>query len=381
MTFNKSFLLALSLFLVLPFVATAQWLKKPLRFVEPDSVVTWNYDGEGFKQLAQSIDSTSRPGVYRLTRNDVKRRTELLHAWNGRAAERNIVGGDGDALSDPQGLSAAAWTIQALRLFLMQGDASYMDVVERGFYNVTLRAAYNASLSSASLEKMQAARQLQSFSGMMYATSHKGDELYVNLYTNATGTVLLGKNRIGVDMITQMPLAGAVKIRFSGIAKSMPFTVRLRMPEWAGLRPNAPWRYEGADSLSTAIYVNGHEISPVKVDENGYVTINRKWKSLDEIYIDFPMQAQYVFPSSAPQRTKGQPILTASVLQYGPLVYLPNTSTRGCYFLPTQGLTMEEELSPHGFPVLRGTMYQAVGTPQDAAAPAVPFLALPYAEM
>ncbi len=381
MTLNKRSLLAAFLLIVLPLSASAQWLKKPLRFVEPDSVVTWDYDGKGFKQLAQSVDSTSKPAVYRLTRNDVKRRTDLLAAWTRGLALRNAVGGDGDALADPQGLSAAAWTLMAQRLFLMQGDAQYMDQVERAFYNVTLRAAYTTALSSASLEKMQAAQQLQDFSGLMYATTRKGDELYVNLYTNATGTVRLGDKRIGVDMITQMPLSGAVKIRLTGITKRMPLTVRLRMPEWTGMRSGTPWLYEGADSLQPAVYVNGHEISPVKVDERGYVSITRKWQSLDEVYIDFPMQVQYAFSSSAPSRAKGQPVYDAPVLQYGPLVYYPKQSARGHYFLPTQGMTMEDELSPHGLPVLRGTMYRTEGTPQDAAAPAQAFWALPYAEM
>ncbi len=378
---NRLLLLPLFLFL-LPFAASAQWLKKPLRYVQPDSVVTWSYDGLGFKQLAQSIDSTARPDVCRLSRSDLKQRDALLQRWQAGAAERNVVGGDGDAFLEPQGLSAANWAKQAARLFLLQGDATYMDEVERAFYNVVLRTAYSQSLSSASLEKWQAAVQLLNFPALMYAVNHKGDELSVNLYTNATATLPLAGKRVGVDMITNMPLTGGVKIRLTGLAKRTPLTLRLRIPDWAGLRSSSVWHYEGADSLVPTIFVNGHEISPLPVDSKGYVTISRKWQSLDEVYIDFPMQAQYVFPVSATRRTKGQPVYApAAVLQYGPLVYYPKEDSRGHYFLPSCGAAMEEELTPHSFPIFSGTMYNAAGTPQDAAAPAFPFHAWPYAEM
>lgn len=382
---NRLFFTLLFALSYLSVSAGGPWLKRPLRFVEPDSVVTWGYDGRDFRSLALLADSTARGERIPLTRPDFDARKRTFAQWREAQAELNLVGSEGDPQHDPQGLSAAKWVVRASQLFLMQGDAAYADFIERALYNAALHTVSDTTLRRGTIDKFQAACLLLSAPSLMYATSTDAD-LYVNLYTNSTATLPLPSlGRITIDQVTDMPVTGSVKLRFSQMRESVRLALHLRMPDWVGVRPTGKYAYVAPDSVRTSptIYVNGHEVDPLVVDDKGYVVIERDWRSMDEVYIDFPLQLQRVYLASDREAQRGAPIAAErAAFQWGPLVYfISNPSPRGCYVTAHSPLSVapEPDLTT-GYPILRGTMYRTKGTVQDTEAEGVEYESRAYSK-
>lgn len=371
-------LLILSLFTLCALLsATAQthWLKKPLRYLCADSVITWGYDGRDFRTIAHATDSTAKANTIRLTKQNYKEREATLKAWTTQLDEHNVLGGV-DACQDPaQALAAAKWLNQAAQLFLMQGEASYMDYAERALFNAVMRTTTDTLQPRGTLDKWLAASLLLATPGMVYATSHDEHSLYVNLYTNATTSLTLRGQHFVLDQITNMPTDGGVKLRFSNFKGELKLKLYLRMPEWTGLRTNTPYAYVGGETIHPTLYVNGHEVDPLTVNDNGYIVIDRTWHALDEVYIDLPLQVKTILPSSLPIEKRMAPLRDHAAFQFGPLVYLPQGNTLGHYFMPNRPPQPTDRTNDLGRPILQGTMYRYAHTPQDAKAESVTFWA------
>ena len=177
----------------------------------------------------------------------------------------------------------------------------------------------------------------------IYALSTDND-VYVNLYTNSTANISNERIRFSLDQITDMPLNGSVKLRFNKFDSPTQIRLHLRMPDWLRLRENTQFSYVSPDTLHPSLFVNGHEISPLIVDERGYVVIEREWSSLDEVYLDLPLQVQRVTANV------GKPFTDYMVWQMGPLVY--PTDAKGLYTHPQWGVTFGEAFSHSGFPTI-----------------------------
>lgn len=115
---NKTLLITTILWIASAIMyAGTPWLKKPLRFVEADSVITWGYDGRDFRRTAFTTDSTAQPLPTRLTRSAWNNRKIAYQRWQETSSQRNLVGGVGDAQTESQGIAAARWVEQAQILF------------------------------------------------------------------------------------------------------------------------------------------------------------------------------------------------------------------------------------------------------------------------
>lgn len=375
---TRIFSLFIFLFLVNIAQAATPWLKRPLRYVCADSVITWGYDGKDFRRFALMADSTATAYPMILTRKVWNERKAIFEKWNVQVAERNVVGGTGDPLTESQGLAALKWIDQAANLFQMQGDATYADYIERALYNAILHTAHDTLLPRGSIDRKAAASLLLSAPGLIYATQANTD-LYVNLYTNCTSRIKWGDGCISVDQITDMPMTGSVKLRFTQLGGGKRITLHLRMPDWAGLRSSIHYAYVGGEPQQPTIYVNGHEFDPLEVDDKGYVTIDRLWRNLDEVYIDFPLQAYYVKPISPPTAQRLAPIYGETFLQWGPLVYAVKASASD-YFVPSQPALPDNAISPSGYPVLQGRYFHGKDVPQDAEASSVTFRVMPFGD-
>lgn len=368
--------LLLTFTMTMPAVAD---VKKPLRYVTADSVTVWAYNGRDFRSIALSVDTTVRAKRFGISRDMWKSRTQLLKQWNEERKELNVVGGMGDVFAEPQAMSAYKSINKAAPLFLMKPEASFHDYIERAVYNAVMHAATDSTQQQGTLNSTLAAQTLISVPGLIYATSANG-EVYVNLYTNSLANIPLKNQTVCLDQVTDMPVSGTVKMRFNKIAKGTSLTLHLRIPDWCVGGRNTPYIYIGEKAKEPTIYVNGHELSPINVDENGYVVITREWRVFDEVYISFPLQAHYILPANTPQENLFAPIKKDVALQYGPLVYFPTTDTTPYYFTPSQPIQVVENENIVGTALLKGMMYKTA-TPQDAKAEAVPFEAVPYAQM
>jgi DUF1680 family protein len=221
------------------------------------------------------------------------------------------------------------------RLFLLHGDAKYIDVLERTLYNGLLsgvsldgtRFFYTNPLESDGTHQRKPwfgcaccpgnlARFLASLPGYVYAQSN--ETIYVNLYAAGTGEFKLDNGRtVKITQETRYPWDGTVKLTVTpDWQKSLNLTLKLRIPGWARNVPTPGGLYRFADSVNEPVFVRAcDEDVPINLD-HGYVTVTRKWESGDKIELDLPLRMRRV---AADNRVVADRDRIA--LQRGPVVY------------------------------------------------------------
>ncbi|MHB1001085.1 MAG: beta-L-arabinofuranosidase domain-containing protein [Armatimonadota bacterium] len=109
-----------------------------------------------------------------------------------------------------------------------------------------------------------------------WAVMQDGNGIVVNYYGPSTMTVNLPSgNALTLKQKTGYPVDGNINIKVSP-KKDEAFTLKLRIPYW---------------SANTSVKVNGSAVDGVKAGE--YLSIDRAWKSGDEIEIDLDMSLHY----------------------------------------------------------------------------------------
>ena len=303
--------LMVSLVLALPALAD-RTLDKPLRFVPSDSTVVWGEDRSDFRATAMTVIPHPESREMIVGDMDAKTFKKMEKEWKKEIAPAfDILGGQGTSPMTDDLLSLKRRLPEVARLFLQTGDAQYMNVIERMAFN---RLMSLIQPGEGSFEKYQAARMLLDISDMVYATDEEG--IYVNLYINSSTRIKTGNQDCVIDQLTAMPHSSRVKLRVSGLRKGMqPIKLRLRMPDWVCATPvPTSFSLTGTPRQLPVIYVNGRE-ETYEV-ENGYLVIDRRWNSGDEVFFDFPFHMQQLRPGQSDHVGGG-----AVALQCGPLVY------------------------------------------------------------
>ncbi len=218
------------------------------------------------------------------------------------------------------------------RMFLLEGDSRFYDVLERTLYNALLsgislsadRFFYPNPLESHGQHKRSAwfgcaccpsniCRFIPSVPGYVYA--QKGDSLFVNLFMNNSAQVELHRNHIGIEQVTEYPWSGQMVINVNP-EKPKVFSMMVRIPGWAGNQvvPSDLYRFKSADQSKVVIRVNNRNLKyEVK---NGYAVISREWKSGDKLFVDLPMPVREIIAHPSIKDDVGK-----IALQRGPLVY------------------------------------------------------------
>ncbi len=226
------------------------------------------------------------------------------------------------------------------RMFLLYGDAKYMDVLERSLYNGVISGVsldgtkffYPNPLScdmnyhfnsGGSLTRepwfdcsccpSNLCRFMPSVPGYIYASKAKG--LYVNLFIQSSSNIQLKNTSVAIQQETNYPWLGDVKLIVTPEIEKE-FSVRLRIPGWASNKPvpGDLYSYTINSEAKEEILVNGN---PVTYDvEKGYAVINRKWKKGDKINYHLPMEIKKVRGN---QNIKDD--LGKLALERGPIVY------------------------------------------------------------
>lgn len=235
--------------------------------------------------------------------------------------------------------AAVAFLFWNHRMFLMTGDAKYMDVFERSLYNGVLsgvslsgdRFFYPNPLEYDGQAKNNhghagrapwfgcaccppnVLRTLASLGDYVYAT--QGDKLFVNLYAQGEATATVAGNKVKLEQTTEYPWDGKIKLRVSP-EKTGTFTVSLRIPGWVEGKPlpSDLYTYDDATPTKWSIRVNGKKVSASP--PHGFAVITREWKAGDEIALDFPMPVRRVAGNEKIAATKNQ-----VALERGPIVY------------------------------------------------------------
>ncbi len=218
------------------------------------------------------------------------------------------------------------------RLFLLHGQAKYIDILEKTLYNSMLsgvslsadRFFYPNPLESKGQHNRQAwfgcaccpsnvARFVPAIPGYIYAVSDR--DLYVNLFISNEAEVTLGRNKIEIIQIADFPWNGKVEIAINpGTPKK--FNLKVRIPGWARNEalPGGLYNFLDVDDEPVTMLVNGVESIIDQID--GYAVISRKWKNGDKIEINFPMPVRKI---AADEKVKEDRDKIA--FQRGPIIY------------------------------------------------------------
>ena len=220
------------------------------------------------------------------------------------------------------------------RLYLLHGDAKYVDVLERTLYNGLLagvsldgtRFFYPNPLESDGTHERSPwfgcaccpgniTRFLSSLPGYFYA--QKKDSIFVNLFAGGIANIKLEDGRaLKLTQETRYPWDGAVKIIVAP-EKASKFTIAVRIPGWARNEavPGGLYQFlKAASKEPVTIKVNRKNV-PIKLDQ-GYVRLDRRWKNGDVIELNLPMPVQQVVASEKVKADRG-----CIALQRGPIVY------------------------------------------------------------
>ncbi len=219
------------------------------------------------------------------------------------------------------------------RMFLLHGQASAIDVLERVMYNSLLAGVsldgrsffYANPLESFGESKRSPwfdcaccpgnlLRFLASVPSYQYAQAN--NTVYVNLYAAGSARITLDDKRT-VELVqqTRYPWEGLVRLTMS-FAPSGTVRLKLRVPGWARQEvvPGDLYRFIDPAPGPPTLALNG---VPVPLESrDGYVTLERTWRSGDQLELAFPMSVRRVVADDRVVANRGR-----MALQRGPIVY------------------------------------------------------------
>lgn len=221
-----------------------------------------------------------------------------------------------------------------LRMFMLHGDAKYIDVLERSLYNTVLsgisldgkeffypnvlscdeNGAERSEWFNCSCCPSNLSRFVPSIPGYVYATSDAG--VYVNLYgANQAGITLGNGKRIDMSQKTSYPWEGNIELTVTPESKQE-FSIMLRIPGWVDNRPvpSDLYTYMNADEKKIVIKING-EVQNAPI-EKGYAVLARKWEPGDVIQLTLPME---VHKNKANDKVEAD--INHLSVERGPIVY------------------------------------------------------------
>jgi DUF1680 family protein len=270
--------------------------------------------------------------------------SKKLHLTGGIGARREIEG-FGDSYELPNqttynetcaAIGAAMWN---QRLFLLHGDARYLDVLERilhngfivgvslggdeffypnpleadGVYQFNQGAATRSPWFNCSCCPGNVARFLPSLTGCVYA--QRDDALYVNLFVGGQATIHVANTAVHIRQETRYPWQGNVKITLQP-ERAAEFALYVRVPGWTQNRPvpSDLYRYLRWRREQVTLKLNGQ---PLALDvQKGFARVRRVWEAGDVLELGLPMPARRVLCHTRVKDNAGK-----VALERGPIVY------------------------------------------------------------
>lgn len=226
------------------------------------------------------------------------------------------------------------------RMFLLHGDAKYIDCLERTLYNGVISGMsvdggkffYPNPLSSDGHYRFNAdntmtrqpwfgcaccpsnlCRFIPSMPGYIYGV--RDNNLYVNLFAANTATIKVNGKDVTLEETTQYPWDGDISIKVLQ-NKAKTFNMLVRIPGWVQSKVVPSDLYAFNDDIFSTyeVSVNGQKVEGEL--ENGYLVINRNWKKGDVVRIHFDMPVRTVVANLRVSDDRGR-----IAVERGPLVY------------------------------------------------------------
>ncbi len=284
------------------------------------------------------------------------------------------------------------------RMFLLQGHAKYLDVMERTLYNGVLSGIslkgdkffYPNPLESHGQHQRSpwfgcaccpsnVARFIPAVPGYIYA--HKDDNIYVNLFISGKAQVNTSNNTVTITQDTHYPWQGDVKITVE-LERSDEFTILVRMPGWARNEavPSDLYHFLNENNEPFTLKVNNQKTSPKIKD--GFALLERKWNTGDVIELNLPMPVRRVIAHENVEDDKGK-----IAIQRGPVVYCAEwpdyTDGNVLNLLLQDNEVLDSKFRKdllNGVQVIEGQAVALAHSEKDDSIieTKVPFLAIPY---
>ena len=233
------------------------------------------------------------------------------------------------------------------RLFLLHGDAKYLDVLERIVYNGFLsgvsldgeRFFYPNPLASdgersfnmgqkgrsawfdCSCCPTNVVRFLPSMAGYVYAQRER--DVFVNLFVAGRGEIDVDGLKLGIRQETRYPWEGRVRIVLEP-GRPADLALHVRVPGWAQGRPvpSDLYRYAEGGTEPFTLAVNGQPATPEIV--RGFAVLRRTWKAGDAIELSLPMPVRRVL-----SHEKVAANASRVAIERGPVVYCAEAADNG----------------------------------------------------
>lgn len=246
------------------------------------------------------------------------------------------------------------------RMFLLHGDAKYIDLLEKVLYNGLLSGVGLDGKSFFYTNAMQVTdgfthralepersgwfecsccptnmlRLLPSLPGYIYA--QKGKDLYINLFVSSTANLNMDGQPMQVIQKNNYPWDGRLSFTFLP-ASTQEMTLRLRVPGWVREQaiPSTLYAFEPAASATFGSgVINSSTPPPVDIRingkaehyeiENGYAVIRRAWHKGDELTMNLPMPTEKIVANPLLKEDSGK-----VAIQRGPLIYCAEWTDNG----------------------------------------------------
>ena len=229
------------------------------------------------------------------------------------------------------GIGNALWN---QRMFLLHGDAKYIDILELAAYNGIISGVslggdeffYPNPLASkggyarskwfgCSCCPVNVVRFLPQIAQFAYAT--REDSAYVNLFVESEATLRSGGLDVKITQKTDYPWSGESRIEVKPAEDGAKFALHVRVPGWCTGAPVPGDLYEQTVPGSLAdfkVRVNGKDFAfePRK----GYCVIEREWKSGDAVEVSMAMPVRRVKANDAVEADRGR-----LAVMCGPILY------------------------------------------------------------
>ena len=280
----------------------------------------------------------------------------------------------------------------AHRLFLLQGESKFIDVLERTLYNSTISGVsldgkdffYPNPLESngqyarsnwfdCSCCPTNLCRFIPSVPGYAYAV--QDDAAYVNLFVEGSAELELADGTVTVEQRTKYPWDGRVEIVIEPAQAGQRFSLRVRIPGWAvgEAWPSDLYTFLDKSDERATLAVNGES---VKIEpQHGYAVVDREWQPGDRVTLELPMPVRRVVANEQVEADRGR-----VALMRGPIVYCIEA-------VDVEGSKARELVVPDVVPLetsfrpeLLGGIQVVTGMAQRPGEPATttPFTAVPY---
>ena len=226
------------------------------------------------------------------------------------------------------------------RMFLLHGNAKFIDCLERTLYNGVISGMsvdggkffYPNPLSSDGHYRFNAdntmsrqpwfgcaccpsnlCRFIPSMPGYVYGV--RDNNLYVNLFAANTATIQVNGKDVTLEETTNYPWDGDISIKVMK-NKAKTFNMLIRIPGWVLNQVVPSDLYSFSDDIFSTyeVSVNGQRVDGAL--ENGYLVINRNWKKGDVVSIHFDMPVRTVVANPRVADDRGR-----IAVERGPLVY------------------------------------------------------------